>query len=395
MPANPPPRAHFALTTSEPSSFGHGWISGVLSALLGVVGLAAVLCFHFPDRLTMPQLRPYYPVPYIRAALHVVLVASFLLGVVSLCLRRNKALGLVGMALTLTAALLGGSRVPLASETHDGPFLGLDWFVLNLILYSAAYVPLERWFALRPGQPTFRPQWRVDLTYFFVNTLLVQVMTLLTMAPAMVFFDWAKISAVTDWVSQLPLAVQIPAVLLVADFTQYWVHRAFHAVPVLWRVHAIHHSAETMDWLAGSRLHLIDAVVTRGLTYVPIYVLGFSQTAMVVYVAVVVVQATFIHANVRWEFGGLRRVVATPCFHHWHHAAEPAAVDKNFAVHTPLWDWLFGTYYLPGRWPTAYGLCGGGDVPGGWFRQLLYPFRRGKNRGASAQTPPPDHRVTN
>jgi lathosterol oxidase len=266
----------------------------------------------------------------------------------------------------------------------DGPFLGLDWFLLNLIVYSALYVPLERLFAKHPEQPTFRPQWRVDLTYFFLNTLLIQLTTLLTMRPAMVFFDWARIPAVQEVTSQLPLLVQIPAVLLVADFTQYWVHRAFHAIPFLWRFHAIHHSAEAMDWLAGSRLHLVDAVVTRGLTYVPIYVLGFSDVAMAAYVVIVVVQATFIHANVRWEFPGLRRLVATPCFHHWHHAAEPEAVDKNFSVHAPLWDWLFGTLYLPGRWPSRYGLCGPNDVPASWALQFAYPFWRRTGRGDAA-----------
>ena len=131
-----------------------------------------------------------------------------------------------------------------------------------------------------------------------------------------------------------------------------------------------------MDWLAGSRLHLVDAVVTRGLTYVPIYVLGFSEVAMYAYVVVVVIQATFIHANVRWEFRPVRWLVATPAFHHWHHAAEPQAIDKNFSVHSPLWDWLFGTFYLPDRWPNAYGLCGPSDVPLSWLRQFVYPFRR-------------------
>lgn len=369
------PAPHFSWHTTEPVALGHGWLSGFLSALLGVVGLGAVLCFHFPDWLTMPRLRPYYPVPHLRAVLHIVLVASFLLGIVSVCLRRNKALGVVGMTLTALAALLGGSRVPLEAAGGDGPFLGLDWFLLNLILYSAIYIPLERFFAKHPEQPTFRAQWRVDLTYFFLNTLLIQLMTLLTMQPAMVFFNWARVAAVQEVVSELPLVVQVPLVLLVADFTQYWVHRAFHAVPILWRFHAIHHSTETMDWLAGSRLHLVDAVVTRGLTYVPVYILGFSDAAMVGYVVIVVVQATFIHANVRWEFPLLRRVVATPCFHHWHHAAEPEAIDKNFSVHSPLWDWLFGTLYLPQRWPGRYGLCGGSDVPASWSLQFLYPFR--------------------
>jgi sterol desaturase/sphingolipid hydroxylase (fatty acid hydroxylase superfamily) len=165
----------------------------------------------------------------------------------------------------------------------------------------------------------------------------------------------------------------------VADFTQYWVHRTFHAVPLLWRFHAIHHSAEEMDWLAGSRLHLVDVILTRGLTYVPIFVLGFSNAALLVYVFLVAAQATFIHANVRWQFRPVRRLIATPAFHHWHHSADREAVDKNFSVHTPIWDILFRTYYLPERWPTGYGLGGGRTIPSGWMKQLVYPMtRRGK-----------------
>ena len=121
----------------------------------------------------------------------------------------------------------------------------------------------------------------------------------------------------------LPLPAQVLALLLVADFTQYWVHRAFHRSQWLWRFHAIHHSIEQMDWLAGSRLHLVDVIATRGLTYVPIFVLGFSEPALMVYVFLVAIQATFIHANVRWTFRGWQRIVATPAFHHWHHSAEP------------------------------------------------------------------------
>jgi lathosterol oxidase len=369
---------HLSLETTEPASLGHGWISGLVSAILGVVGLGAVLCFHFPSLLTLPELRSHYPVAYIRGALHVVLVTSFILGTISVWLRKNKALGLTGITLTLIAALLGGSQVPLSDEPAKGGLFALDWFVLNLIIYSVVYIPLERLFAKHPEQPTFRKEWRVDFTYFFFNTLLLQATSLLTLQPAMIFFDWARAPAVEQTVSALPLLVQIPLVLLVADFTQYWVHRAFHQLPWLWPFHAIHHSVETMDWLAGSRLHLVDVVVTRGLTYVPVYVLGFSQPAVVAYVFLVAVQATFIHANVRWEFPWIRRWVATPAFHHWHHAAEPQAVDKNFSVHSPLWDWVFGTYYLPDRWPETYGLCGKRDVPSSWLLQLLYPFRRQK-----------------
>jgi lathosterol oxidase len=247
---------------------------------------------------------------------------------------------------------------------------------LNLIAYSVLFVPLERLFARRPAQGVFRSGWRTDLTYFFVSSLLVQVLTILTLKPAMVLFEWAVIPGVQSWIRQWPGILQFAGLLVVADVSQYWVHRTFHAVPALWRVHAVHHSAEQMDWLAGSRLHLVDVAVTRGLTYVPIYVLGFGESPLFAYLVVVSVQATFIHANVDIEFGPLKWLIATPQFHHWHHAADAEAIDKNFAVHLPAIDAVFGTMYLPPRWPRAYGIGHGPRVPPGFFRQLVWPFKK-------------------
>jgi lathosterol oxidase len=361
--------------TVEPTRFGSGWISGLLSAILGLVGLGAVLCIRFPALLTVPEARALYPLPAVRALLHVVLVSGFLLGLVSLTLRRNKMLGVVGTGAALWAALLGGSQVPLDGELSSGPYLGLDWFLLNLIVYSAIFIPLERLFARLPEQPLFRVSWPTDFTYFFVSALLVQVTTLVTLKPAMVLFDWATSPALQASVQGLPAILQFLLLVVVTDLTQYWVHRAFHAVPVLWRFHAVHHSADQMDWLAGSRLHMVDIAVTRGLTYVPIYIAGFSDGPLMAYLVLVSAQATFIHANVRFQFGPLRWLVATPQFHHWHHAAEQDAVDKNFAVHLPMLDVIFGTAYLPDRWPSAYGLAGGEDAPAGYVRQFLWPFQ--------------------
>ena len=370
---------------AEPTSFGHGWISGVLSVTCGAMGLAAVICFHFPSLLTMPELRDVYPMAAVRALLHLVLLAGFLSGALSVVLRHSKKLGLTGVALTLAAVLLGGSGVPVDGPvTRGAPFLGLDWFLWNLLGYSLVFIPIERVFARVP-QAIFRQSWRTDLAYFMVSSLLVQLTTLLTMQPATVFFVWAAIPGVRAWIGGLPFVVQFVGILIVSDLTQYWVHRAFHRVPWLWRFHAIHHSIESMDWLAGSRLHLVDVAVTRALTYVPIYLLGFSHAPLVVYIAFVSVQATFIHANVRWTFRPLRLILATPQFHHWHHAVEREAIDKNFAVHLPIIDRVFGTYYHPpDRWPSAYGLAGGVEIRGGYFRQFVQPFR-----SVAGETTPP------
>ena len=375
----PAPFKRLALETTEPTAFGSGFMSGVASAVLGIAGFGIVLALRFPQAFGYAELRPLRSLAYLQAAIHVTLVTSFLLGTVSAWLRTNKTLALTGIGFTLAAALLGGSRVA-GSGDAAGAWLGVDFFVLNLVLYSAVFVPLERLFALRPEQSVFRRQWPVDLTYFFINSLLIEVLTILTLKPAVIFFDWARVEPVRGAVALLPLPAQVLALLLVADFTQYWVHRAFHRSRWLWRFHAIHHSIEQMDWLAGSRLHLVDVIATRGLTYVPIFVLGFSEPALMVYVFLVAIQATFIHANVRWTFRGWQRIVATPAFHHWHHSAEPQSIDKNFAVHTPAWDLLFGTFYLPARWPSAYGLAHGRQVPPRWTSQLVYPLRRSRGQ---------------
>jgi lathosterol oxidase len=129
-----------------------------------------------------------------------------------------------------------------------------------------------------------------------------------------------------------------------------------------------------MDWLAGSRLHLVDAIATRAVGFVPLFVLGFAPRVLSAYLLLVSFQAVFIHANVRWRLRWLGWLVATPCFHHWHHAAEPEAVDKNFAVHLPLIDRLFGTYYQPDRFPERYGIAGD-PVPPDFLHQVAWPFR--------------------
>ena len=110
------PRKHLSRETTEPMPFGHGFISGLLSAILGIAGFGAVLCLRFPQYLTHAELRRLYSLDYLRAIIHVTLAASFLLGSVSAFLRANKALALTGIGFTLAAALLGGSQVPVEGD---------------------------------------------------------------------------------------------------------------------------------------------------------------------------------------------------------------------------------------------------------------------------------------
>lgn len=368
---------------TRPKGFGTGWISGTLSVVLAAVGLLAVFCFHFPEYLTIPEARELYPVPVMRAVLHVILVTAFLCGFASVMLRQNKTLGLAGMGIVLVAALLGGSRVPVDGKVHSDYYLGMDYVLLILILYSAIFIPMEKLFG-RLQQDVFRKGWRVDLTYFFISTLLVQLTTYLTLQPAIALFGWAIFPGVQEWIRSQPYWLQFLEIALLADIVQYWVHRLFHEIPWLWRFHAVHHSAEVMDWMAGNRIHLVDLAITRSLIYVPSFILGFSEAPMVAYIVFVSLHAVFIHSNLRFKFGRWRWVFSTPQFHHWHHTAEAEGINKNYAVHFPLLDLLFGTFYLPGeRWPKVYGVRNN-DVPQSYLAQWVYPFRRKR-----PATPPP------
>ena len=123
---------------------------------------------------------------------------------------------------------------------------------------------------------------------------------------------------------------------VVADLSQYATHRTFHTVPFLWRFHAIHHSIETMDWVAGSRSHFVDILLTRGLILIPMTIFGFSQSALAGYLVFVSFHATFCHTDFRPRTIWLEPYFVTVRYHHWHHAADKEAVDVNFAIHLPV-----------------------------------------------------------
>src|SRR4029453_8620398 len=113
----------------DPTSFGTGWCGGVLSAFFGLLAFGAVVCLHFPQLLSSPELRPHYPMPLMRMLIQAVIVAAIVLGVVSAFLREKKILGLTGLLFALAATLLGGASVPINETLPDGPAIGLDWFL--------------------------------------------------------------------------------------------------------------------------------------------------------------------------------------------------------------------------------------------------------------------------
>jgi lathosterol oxidase len=362
------------LGDEAPRDLGSGWVSGVIGVFLGATSLGAVLVLHFPGLLTTPDLRPVYSLPVMRGLIELAIGIAFLASCLNLLLRRRKALGVAGLALTLGAVLLGGANVEVRGGLAGGVHLGLDWFLLNLLVFAAVLVPLERAFPLRPGQRVLRAGWSSDLAYFFVNHVGIQLLTFLSLWPATMLAQSPGLAGLARAVSSQPVWLQVLELMVVSDLVQYAVHRAFHRVPALWPFHAIHHSIREMDWLAGSRLHLVDVVVTRAIVVLPAFVLGFAEPALYVWLVVIGLQAVVNHLNLRFRFRALEWLLVTPRFHYWHHAVTP--VDRNFAVHFPWIDRLFGTHYLPDdRWPEELGIRGH-PVPPDFGGQLAWPFRR-------------------
>lgn len=361
-----------------PRDFGSGWISGVIGVFLGATAAGAVLILHFPDLLTTTDLRARYSVPLMRALIGLVIGAAFLASCLCLLLRRRKALGLTGLALTLLAVVAGGADVEIRGEFDGGVHFGLDWFLLNLLVFAIVFVPLERSFPLKQEQRVLRAGWSTDLAYFFVNHVGVQLLTFLSLWPATALASLPALAGIAGAVSSQPLWLQVIELMILADLVQYWVHRAFHRVPMLWRFHAIHHSIRELDWLAGSRLHLVDVVVTRALVVLPAFVLGFAEPALYTWLVIIAMHGVLNHVNLRFRLRPIEHLVVTPRFHYWHHAVRP--IDRNFAVHFPWIDRLFGTHHLPGGdWPQELGIAEH-PVPAGFTQQLAWPFRRRKAR---------------
>ncbi|NRR30482.1 sterol desaturase family protein [Oxalobacteraceae bacterium] len=253
-------------------------------------------------------------------------------------------------------------------------------FTNGLILLAVLLIPLERLFALHP-QRLLRKGLARDLGYYFLTSLLPNRLIALPIAMLVLGLNYLVPPGLHGWVAGWPLWLRFPCALLVAELGFYWGHRWMHEVSWMWRFHAVHHGAASMDWLVNSRAHPIDLVFMRLCGFVPLYLTGLAQPSGVTLDWVPLLVALigsmwgyFIHANVRWRLGWIEQIVSTPAFHHWHHNnTGPEHRHMNYAPMFPVFDRLFGTYYLDKKnWPSAYGIDEAMDDD--LLGQLLHPF---------------------
>ena len=239
----------------------------------------------------------------------------------------------------------------------------------SLLFLSLVFIPLEKVFPAKKGQRIFRKAWVVDLCYFFGQYLLWNGLVLWFLS---LFNAWMTDQISGNWrqiIHSQPLWLQALEVIFLSDLIIYWGHRLQHKIDFLWRFHKVHHSAESLDWLAAHREHPLDSIYTIGLINLPAIILGFDLQVLSLLVAFRGIWAIYIHSNVRLPIGKLRILIGAPELHHWHHDLER---DRgNYANLSPLMDILFGTYTCPPHEPESFGIKE--PFPKSYARQLIDP----------------------
>lgn len=355
---------------------GQGQISSYISIFLGVLALGAILCFRFPEKLTTPEFRELYTAESMKILVMAVIIGSFFFSMLSLLLAKKITLALPGAAISCVAILLGAFALEGRAVENTSWHFGLDWMLLDLLLMTIIFIPIELFFPKNDQQTKFHEEWRTDLVYFIISHLFIQFFGVVTKQPAMLFFGWMGLDKVHAWVQQLPFIWGLLLAFFTTDLFQYWAHRIFHNHVYLWRFHSVHHSTQHMDWLAGSRTHFVDIFFTRAMTFIPLYILGFSIPVFNAYIIFIAIHAVLIHSNTRINFGPLKYIFTTPQYHHWHHCEDPKYYGHNFASIFPVIDIIFGTYYLPGKlWPEGTGVHESA-YPKGFLKQTIYPFTK-------------------
>jgi sterol desaturase/sphingolipid hydroxylase (fatty acid hydroxylase superfamily) len=246
------------------------------------------------------------------------------------------------------------------------------WFALLAVIF----IPIEHFAGIRK-LPIRRAQWGNDVIYFFLSGLIPKLLLAPPMALAALALNTILPHAWLNWSATLPTPARYAGAMLCGELGFYAAHRAMHEIPLLWRFHALHHSAENIDWLVNTRLHPADLVFTRLAGFVLIYGFGFAPTegaASQMPLAIILfgtIWGFVIHLNVKIRLGPIEWLIATPAFHHWHHSKVDHR-DHNYAAVFPWVDRIFGTLYLPQTWPAEYGVIA--EFAPDFASQIIEPF---------------------
>jgi len=256
-------------------------------------------------------------------------------------------------------------------------------------VFFVLFTLLEKLFPAIRQKRVFRQGYRLDMVYWVlaptINALIKKAAVIAALVLVALALGLKLDDSIKDGfgpIARQPLGWLVLEVLVVGDFVSYWTHCLFHRGR-LWKIHAVHHSSTELDWLSSVRVHPLNQAINSAISVAVLVAMGFPLDIMKGYLPFIIVYGVLLHANVPWSFGLLRYVIASPRFHRWHHTSEDHGMNKNFAGLFPLFDLLFGTFYMPrGEQPKHFGVRGN-DVPESLWAQMVYPFRRKPRSKAS------------
>jgi sterol desaturase/sphingolipid hydroxylase (fatty acid hydroxylase superfamily) len=242
--------------------------------------------------------------------------------------------------------------------------------VLSFAFLLVVFGLLERAFAARP-QPVLRRETGTDALFFFGQYLVWGGLVIGGLTYVSHGLDLLPLAGLRAAVGSQPGWLQAIEVVLLGDVLVYWGHRLSHRWEVLWRFHRVHHTAETLDWLAAHREHPVDGLYTQLLVNLPGMLMGFPVETIAGVAAFRGMWGLFIHANVDLPLGPLKYVLGSPKLHHWHHDYDRGG-EVNFANLMPILDVVFGTYAEPAGEPARFGVPDAGSRS--YWGQLLEPL---------------------
>jgi sterol desaturase/sphingolipid hydroxylase (fatty acid hydroxylase superfamily) len=254
--------------------------------------------------------------------------------------------------------------------------------ILELSVF--VFIWLERKFPYTKGMPIFRDGFWVDLVWYtFIQSYFLKIFIFdYIIMPLDRTWHLSSLHLVTSW----PVAVQVLFFLVVHDFYIYWFHRAQHHSKLLWRTHEAHHSNKEVDWLAGTRSHSLEILINQTVEFAPIVLLGANPIVVPIKALIDAVWGMYIHSNIDVRSGNLQYFINGPEMHQWHHSNDRAVFYANYSTKFAIWDWLFGTAYLPGhRKPDEFGLPY--DYPRDYFLQHFFAVKRVDEKRLAAKYP--------
>jgi sterol desaturase/sphingolipid hydroxylase (fatty acid hydroxylase superfamily) len=240
-----------------------------------------------------------------------------------------------------------------------------------LLLSIALLVFFERRYPYRKGLPFFREGFWVDLVWY---TLVQSYFLKIFIFDCIIYPLGTRFHLSAQLVTRWPLWVQVLFFLVTHDLYIYWFHRWQHNSKILWRTHEAHHSNKEVDWLAGARSHSLEILINQTIEFAPIILLGANPLVVPIKALLDAVWGMYIHSNINVKSRGLQYIINGPEMHLWHHANDRRVFYANFSTKFALWDWLFGTAFLPPEKPSEYGLYYA--YPKDYFVQHIFAVKR-------------------